>query len=83
MIRAELNVFDVSVSQVENYLRAARGLREQAETLARYMEPSKVNLNGKMGSDEAIERQRHIVLCWVHYAGALDVLSSHDYQERK
>ncbi len=71
-------MYDSGVSQVENYLRAAKGLREQAETLTRYMEPSKINQNGKMASDEAIERQRHIVICWIHYANSLDILQSQE-----
>lgn len=54
-------VYDLGVSAVENYFRYCNKLRRDAETLASYVTPSKINQNGRMGSDEAIERQIALV----------------------
>lgn len=54
-------IYDMAASAVENYFRYCLRLKEASRTLASYVTPSKINLNGRMASDQMIEHQCLVV----------------------
>lgn len=65
-------VYDLGVSAIENYTCYCNQLKDAARTLASYVTPSKINHNGRMASDEMIERQIQIVNACAHMVETME-----------
>lgn len=64
-------IIDLAVSVVENYIQYTEIMKVEALTLNSLLERSSVNQNGRMGSEEAIDRQAAKVLACVE---AIEIL---------